>query len=47
MTFRTIDTDMASVGAATESDITRTSAARRARSKRQTNQVNEHKYLGD
>jgi hypothetical protein len=34
MTFRTIDTDMASVGAATESDITRTSAARRARSAR-------------
>lgn len=33
MTFRTIDTDMASVGATTESDIT-TGVARRARSAR-------------
>jgi hypothetical protein len=33
MTFRTIDTDMASVGATTESEIT-TGVARRARSAR-------------
>ena len=33
MTFRTIDTDIASVGATTESDIT-TGVARRARSAR-------------
>lgn len=33
MTFRTIDSDMASVGATTETDIT-TGAARRARSAR-------------
>ena len=35
MTFRTIETDMASVGAAAETDITSTGAARRARSARQ------------
>jgi len=34
MTFRTIDTDMASVGATTESDITMTGVARRTRSVR-------------
>ena len=34
MTFRTIETDMASVGAATETDITTSGVARRARSAR-------------
>jgi len=34
MTFRTIETDMASVGAATETDITTSRGARRARSAR-------------
>jgi len=34
MTFRTIDTDMASVGAATETNITPTGFARRSRSAR-------------
>ena len=34
MTFRTIDTDMVSVGAAIETDITTTGVARRARSAR-------------
>jgi len=34
MTFRTIETDMVSVGAAIETDITTTGVARRARSAR-------------
>ena len=34
MTFRTIETDMASVGAAAESDIITTGVARRVRSAR-------------